>query len=217
MQTSRTHTTHRLLVVAALGLTLVLALRSLPGASLEAVSSEPAAPSHPKITYPTQPAAEHADLVDWAIGRYIGAGLELPDLTVTFPDSCGGKAGRYLIGTGILELCTPNRTLVLHEMAHAWEDVNQIDRDGFMKLRGVDHWYEHECEHESSKESGGEQLAIIMTWGLHEVDTSAREIVDPKLPIDQQPRYLPGLDDSDPESLREAFRFATGVEPLVPA
>lgn len=63
------------------------------------------------------------------------AGLQLPDLEISFPASCGGKGGQYLVGRNSVELCHPNRTLVLHEFAHAWDDNSNVDREAFLERR----------------------------------------------------------------------------------
>ena len=117
---------------------------------------------------------------------------------------------------GKVELCRPNRKLVLHEFAHAWDDAaNAVGRDAFLDLRGIDHWYE-QPEEDCTHVSGGEQLALVITWGLMHVDITAPASEYAGQPFDEQPRYLPGLDDSSPETLTELFVTLTGADPVSP-
>lgn len=169
----------------------------------------------PTITYLDVPSEDQREVVAWAVGRYVEAGLELPDLEISFPVTCGGKAGRYLVGQNTIELCRPHRKLVLHELAHAWDDNSSLDRPAFLKERGLEHWYEQPGQR--SNESGGEQLALVVTWGLMDVDTTHPVAEWAGQPIDQQPRLLPGLADGTPRLLTEMFVQLTGTSPLHPA
>jgi hypothetical protein len=173
------------------------------------------APSPPAITYLDAPSEEEAEMVDWAIQRYLEVGLQLPDLDISFPVTCGGKGGRYLVGQQQIELCRPHRKVVLHEFAHAWDDTSAtVDRNVFIELRGLEHWYEQPGER--SHGTGGEQLALIVTWGLMDVDLTARTSDFPGQPLDEQPRYLTGLADGSPEMLTNLFSLLTGSSPLSP-
>jgi hypothetical protein len=174
------------------------------------------APAAPVITFADAPTAEQREMADWAVERYLSVGLQLPDVEISYPVTCDGKAGRYLVGKGKVELCRPTRKLVLHELAHAWDDAGDtVDREAFMELRGVDHWYENaDCEY--THVSGGEQLALAMTWGLMDIDITAPASEYAGQPIDERPRYLPGMEDSAPETLTELFVLLTGSDPLSP-
>lgn len=174
----------------------------------------PIDPSKPGITYIDQPSDDQREIVEWAVEQYRTVGLQLPDLRISFPVTCGGKAGRYFVGQGRVELCRPNRKLVLHEFAHAWDDHSSIDREAFLEMRGLDSWYEQPGER--SNMTGGEQLALILAWGLMHVDVTHPRSEWAGQPLDEQPRYLPGLHDSSPEVLTEFFEMLTGASPLTP-
>ncbi len=198
--------------LATLALTLFAALF---GHARDTSPPANVAPSAPTITYLDVPSEEEAKMVDWAIQRYLDVGLQLPDLEISFPATCGGKAGRYLVGQEQIELCRPHRKLVLHEFAHAWDDTaTNVDRDAFVELRGLDNWYEQAGER--SHGTGGEQLALIVAWGLMDVDITARISEFPGQSVDEQPRYLTGLADGSPEMLTNLFSLLTGSSPLSP-
>ena len=186
----------------------------------EAISTPPAVIAGPVITAPTitylnAPSDDQRRVVEWAVARYVEAGLELPDLEISFPVTCGGKAGRYLVGQNTIELCRPQRKLVLHELAHAWDDNSSLDRLAFLQERGLDHWYEQPGQR--SNESGGEQLALVVTWGLMDVDITHPVAEWAGQPIDEGRRQLPGLADGTPRVLTELFVQLTGTSPLTPA
>jgi hypothetical protein len=193
---------------------LVLTGAGLLGLFIEDTSEASVEPLAATITYVGEPSDHDRALVDWAVERYLEAGLQLPDLQISLPVTCGGKAGRYYVGQGVVELCNPTKALVLHEFAHAWDDSSQVDREEFLKGRGLDHWYEQPGQR--SGDSGGEQLAHIIAWGLMDVDITARNPDRADQPIDEQPRYLPGMDDSSPEVLHDLFLQLTGSVPLNP-
>ena len=147
------------------------------------------------ITYVDQPTPKQRATIEWAIGRFADAGLELPDLRVSFPAFCEGKGGLYR-GDGEIEFCRVSDRLVLHELAHAWDDTSgDIDRAAFLELRGVDVWFGG--LQIPSADQGAEHLAIIVAWGL--MDASARSA-----------HGLPHNSDSE---LTAAFRLLTGNAP----
>ena len=123
-----------------------------------------ALPSAPTITFVDEPSVGAREMIGWAIERYLEVGIQLPDLEISFPATCAGKAGRYIVGRNQVELCSAKPKLILHELAHSWDDNSTIDREAFLELRGLDHWYEQSGR--DSTESGGEQLAHIIAWGL---------------------------------------------------
>ena len=174
-----------------------------------------ATPSAPTMTFVDAPSDDERQMVEWAVERYLEADLQLPDLEISFPASCGGKAGRYHVGLSHVELCRPTHKLILHEFAHAWDDNSNIDREAFLERRVLAHWYEQPDQR--STESGGEQLAQIITWGLMDVDITARVSEWAGQPIAEQPRHLPGFDNSSPEILTDLFVQLTGSSPLSPA
>ncbi len=92
-------------------------------------------PAAAVITYLDQPSEADRDVVEWAAERFREAGLRLPDLTISFPTTCGGKAGAYHVGRDHIDLCGPSHRLVLHEFGHAWDDNTSVDREEFERAR----------------------------------------------------------------------------------
>ena len=116
--------------------------------------------------------SEDNEAVAWAVDHYERAGLTLPEIEVVFhPDdtACGGADGRFRAGEDPvrIDVCTANRYIVLHELAHAWDHHNLSGdvRERFMELRGTSEWSSHEVPW---SERGVEDLAQIVTWGLYE-------------------------------------------------
>jgi hypothetical protein len=116
-------------------------------------------------------------LAEWAIGRFEGAGLELPPVTIAFHDEkgpCDGHLGLYRHG-GLVDLCkltvdsTAARKTALHELGHAWADHNldESQRDTFLIHRGLEEWSSHTVPW---SERGFEQAAEMLAWALMDVE-----------------------------------------------
>ena len=104
------------------------------------------------------------------MSRFGDAGLQLPDLVISFPALCAGKAALYHVGRASLEFCRINRRVALHELAHAWDDTSgAVDRDAFLELRHLSVWFGG--TEMPSGEQGSEHLADIIAWGLMDVET----------------------------------------------
>lgn len=194
-------TSHKALLILT---SLLLSFLDSPSAG-----SDPHGLSTPVITYVGDVSDHDRGIVEAAIDRIAEAGLQLPDLTISFPVNCDGRAGRYFVGQNRVELCRVSLRLVLHELAHAWDDNNAVDRQRFMEQRGIDHWYEN-----GGPDSGGEQLAHVIAWGLLDVDTSTKVFEYAGQPIDEQPSRLVGVPNADREELNDLFRMVVGVEPF---
>ena len=147
----------------------------------------------PRITYVDQPTLKAHDLIVWAVDRYLDAGLQLPDLKISFPTFCGGKAALYHVGRRSIDFCFISKRTVLHEFAHAWDDTSgRVNRQAFLELRGLTIWWGGTGM--NSSEQGSEQLAQIIAWGLMDVDT----------------RGVPQLPANSVSELTEAFTMLTG-------
>lgn len=146
---------------------------------------------------------EQVAKVEWAVGRFAEAGLELPEFEVHYfsdsarcrSDSGRERAGYLAFGDGefIIYNCGTVFTL-LHEMAHVW-DVHSLDdetREQFMAERNADSW-----THDKWALAGGEHLADVLAWGLQDGNV-------------RPSRTLPNDDDS----LYRAFVIATGSVPF---
>jgi hypothetical protein len=148
------------------------------------------------VTYIDEPTLSQRETISWAIGRFAAAGLQLPDLEVSFPASCEGKDAIYHFGELSVDFCRVSRQAVLHEFAHAWDDTSgDVDRAGFLELRDLDVWFGGLDV--PLAEQGSEQLAIIIAWGL----------------MDPGAVGAHGLPHNSDAELTEAFVFLTGTTP----
>ena len=166
--------------------------------ALPRAAAEPAARvvSEPHFTYLEEPTSEAKEIIEWAADRYLEAGLQLPDLAVSFPTFCYGRAALYHVGERSIEFCQITRRNALHEFAHSWDDTSgAVDRGGFLKLRGLSVWFGGLDV--PSREQGCEHLANIIAWGLMDVDT----------------RGVPDLPANSVSELTEAFTALTGTAP----
>lgn len=155
--------------------------------------SDPGPPwREPRITFVDEPTPQAREIIVWAVDRFRDAGLQLPDLKVSFPVTCAGKGALYHVGRGWIEFCRINKRRALHEFAHAWEDTSgAVDRQAFLEIRGLSVWWGG--TEMPSREQGCEQLAQIIAWGLMGFD----------------PRGLPQLPASSVSELTAAFVMLT--------
>ena len=152
----------------------------------------------PRITFVDQPTPKERDIILWAVGRYRDAGLQLPDLEISFPVICSGKGALYHVGKSSIDFCRINKNRALHEFAHAWDDTSgAVDRAAFLELRGLDVWWGG--TEMPSAEQGAEQLANIIAWGLMGCET----------------RNVPQIPNNSVSELTRAFAMLTG-EPCPP-
>ncbi len=150
-----------------------------------------------------EPNPQREEMLDWAIKRYRAAGLQMPAIDVYFhrgSEGCGGYLG--FTKNGRVDLCIrlamegqPQR-IVLHELAHAWAEVelDEETRNAFLELRALGGWNVTADDH---KDRGTEQAAEIIAWGLG--DGSPTPLIS---------------GDRDPAALADGFRLLTGAEPL---
>ena len=71
----------------------------------------------PRITFVDPPTPKAREIIAWAVDRYRDAGLQLPDLKISFPSPCGGKGALYHVGRSAVDFCRINKHRVLHEFA----------------------------------------------------------------------------------------------------
>ena len=155
----------------------------------------------PQITFVDEPTPKARETITWAVDRYRRAGLQLPDLKISFPASCGGKAALYHVGQKSIDFCfNVKKNTVLHEFAHAWDDTSgAVDRQAFMDLRGLKVWWGGTKM--PSSEQGAEQLAQIIAWGL----------------MDGTTRGVPQIPANTGSELTTAFVMLTGgIKPPQP-
>jgi hypothetical protein len=177
-------------------LVLVGTMASSPSVQSATASHRPTV--EPQITFLDPPTPKAQKIIAWAVDRYRDAGLQLPDLDISFPTSCGGKTALYHVGHRSIDFCyIITKTTVLHEFAHAWDDTSgAVNRQAFLELRGLSVWWGGTGM--PSDEQGSEHLAEIIAWGLMDVDT----------------RAVPQLPRNSVSELTEAFvMLAAGAEP----
>jgi len=154
--------------------------------------------------------ADHTEresaLVVWARDRFRAAGLAVPTSAVIFGDglqACGGFDGRYYPNADEIVICVADsastmvlRTVVLHELAHAWTEHNLSDaaRARFVELRGARSW---NAAKDRWSERATEHAAVVMAWGLLDV------VVQPR-----------PIGDTSRGGLAQAFRVLTGTDPI---
>jgi hypothetical protein len=146
-------------------------------------------------------------LIEWAIGRFADAGLELPPLKfVHYPtrEPCRGARGLY---TGdrtpaTIRICTREagpfaESLFLHEIAHVWDGYTLTDRRraAFLQLRHLEEWWDNGSAQWHTY--GAEHAAQIIAWGL----------------IDR-PIHIATIPDSSCLDLRTGYVLLTGRPPL---
>ncbi len=145
---------------------LVASTTLVPPAAQSAPISRRHTVVEPQITFLDAPTPKAKQIIAWAVDRFGAAGLQLPDLDISFPASCDGKAALYDVGRRSIDFCcVVNKRTVLHEFAHAWDDTSRaVDRAAFLKLRGLSVWWGGIGM--PSDAQGAEHLAEIIAWGL---------------------------------------------------
>ena len=201
--------TQRIAVAAAVVLLAVVGIGALVATT--EVAGSPAQDRQPATVGWTEPEcvivgddAERA-LVEWALGRFEAAELDLPDgLLVQFPDDvaarCGEALGRYHPGDPpVVDLCfgtdrpdTLRELITLHELAHAWADggTDAETRAAFLEARGLDTWIDPDV---ARRLWGVEHAAETISWALME-----------------EPIEIVRIRDAGPAALSEAYEVLTG-------
>ena len=80
----------------------------------------------PRITFVDPPTPAAQATIMWAVDRFRDAGLQLPDLAISFPTWCSGKAALYHVGPGLDRVLSVDQRTVVHEFAHAWDDIREL-------------------------------------------------------------------------------------------
>jgi hypothetical protein len=163
----------------------------------------------PRITLSNRTTNDQpVEIVDWSLERYEAAGLQLPDIDVTFYSwepsmaACSGHGGMWTFDQDkhSIDVCAvgvpSRRRMLLHEFAHAWTHVNltNSDREAFLGQRGLGTWNDADTAWEHR---GAEQAAEVMNWGLY---------------MYCDPQHM--VDGEDAASLTAAFELLTGTRPI---
>jgi hypothetical protein len=203
--------THLLRSAAPLTVLVAVLVAELAGALGPAAAAE----TTPDADDPVLPAVVMEDLpadieamVEWALGLFEQAGMELPPLEIRHHGDdvggCDGHDGLHRPGEprNVVELCTNDVTfatqaMVLHELAHAWVDdsVGPTARAAFQAVRGYAHWQDYAAA--PWHENGIEQAAEIVAWGLFD-----------------RPMAMSRITGNSCDELDAGFRALTGMAPL---
>jgi hypothetical protein len=151
--------------------------------------------------------AAETEMIEWALGRFAQAGLELPATVITFHDDhagCGGSSGLYRPGDPAeVHLCIPaerpvtaRKLIALHELGHAWAETRtgEATRQAFLEERGLATWYDPS---QQPHLWGAEHAAETISWAL----------------MDEPVRII-RIYDARPARLATAYQILTGHEPL---
>lgn len=172
------------------------------------------APPIPAASAPDQLDADEQELVDFAIARLAGVGIELPDVSIEFPDSeakCKGFGGLYIPDLSTVRICRPSKTTMIHELAHSWVEttLTNAERTAFLDLRGLETW----AGGTEWDERGAEHASEIITWAAMDENISHRWL-EPNLDGSTTETWrLFKVPNSDPDQLAAAFVSLTGEQP----
>ena len=152
------------------------------------------------------------ELVQWAENRFSAAGLVVPQVVIEFHDQmedCGNHAGIFYRESHSIRMCSMHKDVMLHELAHAWAEVNlsSLDRAHLVAPRPSD--------------LGEPRLRVERAGNRarrrdHQVGALGEEPVGPLYrPTSGQVGFrLLTIDQSAPEQLLRDFRLMTGRDPV---
>jgi hypothetical protein len=186
----------RLVASSALGVLVASTALVSPGVEPKEASYSAKGFSHAQV-----------ELIEWAIGLYADAGLELPPIEFVHyatREPCRGARGFYTgdRSPATIRVCMSEagrfaESLFLHEVAHAWDAYALTDRrrEAFLELRNLKQWWDDGSTPWHGY--GAEQAAQIIVWGL----------------IDR-PIRIATIPDSSCVELRAGYVLLTGRPPL---
>ena len=190
----------------------ISALLHFSWTSVATSTTQETAKNGPEITLLGDPTPEERAMVEWALGRFEWAGLDLPDLRVEFKTAGCQSRGLYNRNTQTIQICDGRKMTLLHELAHAWDHFATLDRDGFLALRELEFYFGPSGT--QAADQGVEHIAEIVAWGLMDENTAVPGPAYPSQPVAEYVPQLPGLPNSGIEELHEAFGYLTGIDPL---
>lgn len=163
---------------------------------------------------PTLTAAQQT-LVESALSRFAAQGLELPEVSFKFHEDlirCDGHKGMYYKTTRTLEMCSMDEHTMLHELAHAWanENLTAIQMEGFVTLRGLDSWNDHD---DAWERRGTEHVAETIAWALLDEPNHVKWVETLADGTQKTTHRILSL-GVDVEMLLENFTSITGHEPV---
>ena len=206
--TPRTRTAILSIVVAGIAVAAIV----FPALTASGATAAPVTETVERVAEPT-PSVEEQAIIDWALGLYAEAGLELPAVEIGFydtKDACEGSKGTYrpqADGIARVRVCDWHeramlrdawrRKTLVHELAHAWAHLNLEDavEIEFTEARGLDTWNDRSVAWE---QRGTEHAAEVITWGL----------MDQRMSVDVR------IDDTGCDTLTGAYEMLTGTTPV---
>ena len=209
---TRQDRSHTLIVIAILG---VLALESI-----EIGTSPTANPSNTVETdvveYRPLLTGTQQDLLEFGLSRFAEHGLALPTVHVEFYPTvadCKGHKGSYTKQTRTVRMCTLDKTTMLHELAHAWANLNlsDVERAAFAAHRGLVAWND---QGDPWHDRGTEHAAEIVAWALTDKPNAIRSTFLSDDGTPQSTFRLFSIENSSVEALHDGFVQLTGMEPI---
>jgi hypothetical protein len=176
MSMSKTHTTlTRRIILSIIVAGITASAIITPGPSLS-VFPAGAAAAVADLTSPEVTTPEHSAVIEWAFDLFDQAGLDLGGVRVGIhddPSACNGYRGLHIQGEVTVCALDENpsvqeawrRHTLLHELAHAWADVNvsEQDREAFNTQRSAVTWQDADAPWE---DRGAEHAAEIIAWAV---------------------------------------------------
>ncbi len=103
-------------------------------------------------------------------------------------------------------MCSMEKKIMLHELAHAWAnlELSDDDRERFVRFRGLAGWND---QSHSWGERGTEHAAEVIAWGLMDVAPHVRWVEE-----GVESFRLLTIPDSDVDELSAGFELLTGSE-----
>ena len=122
---------------------------------------------------------ETTNVISRSQDRFAETGLELPALRIYVHENkegCQGYEGLFSRHEGgRIDFCTDDATIILHELAHAWEhhELTDEDRKAFLESRGLTELDSLDVERH---ERGIELAANIVAFGLRRDPLTQRKV-----------------------------------------
>lgn len=104
----------------------------------------------------------------WAIAQFEKAGLTVPSIAIRFhqdSESCNSHRGIFSSGLQRVDVCVEEPSVILHEIAHAWNHTNLTDakRSEYVSVGGFGSWDDPETPW---YDRGSEDAADTIAWAL---------------------------------------------------
>jgi hypothetical protein len=167
---------------------------------------------HVEIANDVQLTTDQQELLDFALSRFEGQGLVLPQIEVEFVADileCHGHKGLYWLRTRTLRMCSMDKKTMLHELAHAWANFNLTDaqQERFAELRSLEAWNDWEYDWE---ERATEHAAEIIAWALMDRPIHIRHVTETADGRQRAVYRLLTIDHTSVEEMCDAFVTLTG-------